>query len=169
VLAAHFFLAPKPADLSDIEGTTYPTPFVVDIQVQPQEVSNLLKRLPTGKAAGPDAIPNLLLKECRDELSTTLSKLFTACIQHGYYPQPFKHSITVVLRKPQKPDYTKPGAYRPIALLNTLVKALEALVAKRISKAAEEKGLLPDSQMGARPGRSTESALELITEQVYTV
>jgi hypothetical protein len=168
-LAAHFFPAPKPADLNDIEEAVYPTPFEVNTQVQQQEVSNLLKRLPIGKAAGPDAIPNLLLKECRDELSTTLSKLFTACIQHGYHPQPFKHSITVVLRKPQKPDYTKPGAYRPIALLNTLAKTLEALVAKRISKTAEEKGLLPESQMEARPGRSTTSALELITEQVYTV
>jgi hypothetical protein len=32
-LAAYFFLALKPADLSDIEGTTYPTPFAVDIQI----------------------------------------------------------------------------------------------------------------------------------------
>jgi exonuclease III len=168
-LAAHFFPTPKPADLQDIQEATYPDPFQVDTQVRTQEVIQLLKHLPTRKAAGPDQIPNLLLKECREELSPLLCKFFTACIQTGHHPRPFKHSITVVLKKPQKPDYTKPGAYRPIALLNTLAKALEALVAKRISKEAEARGLLPDSQMGARPGRSTTLALELITEQVHTV
>jgi hypothetical protein len=75
----------------------------------------------------------------------------------------------VVLKKLQKPDYTKLGAYRLIALLNTLAKALEALVAKRISREAEARGLLLDSQIGARLGRSTTTALKLITEQVYTV
>jgi hypothetical protein len=132
-------------------------------------VIQLLKHLPTRKAAGPDQILNILLKECREELSLLLYRFFTACIQKGHHPKPFKHSITVVLKKPQKPDYIKPGAYRPIALLNTLAKALEALVAKRISREAEARGLLPDSQIGARPGRSTTIALKLITEQVHTV
>jgi hypothetical protein len=75
----------------------------------------------------------------------------------------------VVLRKPQKLDYTKLGAYRPIALLNTVGKVLKALVAKRLSREAEQRNLLPPSQMGARLGRLTTSALELIIEQVRTV
>jgi hypothetical protein len=35
--------------------------------------------------------------------------------------------------------------------------------------AAEEHGLLPKTQIGARPGRSTETALELLTTQVKTI
>ncbi|KYG40116.1 hypothetical protein M433DRAFT_257975, partial [Acidomyces richmondensis BFW] len=66
-----------------------------------------------------------------------------ACLQRQHQPNSFKHSITVVLRKPQKPDYTKAGAYRPIALLNTLAKVLEAVVARRIPKEAEQRKLLP--------------------------
>jgi hypothetical protein len=107
-------------------------------------VIHLLKHLPTRKVAGPDQILNILLKECREELSL-LCRFFTACIQKGHYLKPFKHLITVVLKKPQKPDYTKLGAYRLITLLNTLIKVLEALVAKRISREAEARGLLPDS------------------------
>ena len=42
-------------------------------------------------------------------------------------------------------------------------------MAKRLSQAAEEHRLLPDTQMGARPGRSTETALELLTAQVKTI
>ena len=42
----------------------------------------------------------------------------------GYHPEMFRHSICVVLRKPKKPDYTLPKAYRPIQLLEVLGKAL---------------------------------------------
>lgn len=87
----------------------------------------------------------------------------------SYHPAPFRHSNTVVLRKPQKPSYNTAKAYRPIALLNTLGKVLEKIVALRLSKLAEEHKLLPDTQMGARPGRSTITALELLTEQIRTV
>ncbi|KHJ30402.1 hypothetical protein EV44_g3217 [Erysiphe necator] len=48
-------------------------------------------------------------------------------------------------------------------------KLLEKLVANRISKAAEEFNLLPEEQMGARPKRSTISAVELLTEQIHTI
>ena len=73
-----------------------------------------------------------------------------------------------MLKKPDKPDYTLPKAYRPIALLNTLGKALEGVTAAKLSTWAEELKLLPPEQMGARKGRSTESALELLTESTYT-
>ena len=143
-LALHFFPAPRQVDLQDIQDTEYPRPFWIDTLATPHEVGSLLRRLPVRKAAGPDKIPNLLLKECREILSPLLAQFFTRCMQIGHHPRPFKHSITVVLKKPQKPDYTKPGAYRPIALLNTLAKTLEALVAKRISREAEQRGLLPE-------------------------
>ena len=77
------------------------------------------------------------------ELGLLLCKFFIACLGQGYYPKPLKHSIIVVLKKPQKLDYTKLGAYRPIALLNTLAKVLEAVVAGRISKEAKARNLLP--------------------------
>ena len=75
----------------------------------------------------------------------------------------------MALKKPGKEDYTIPKAYRPIALLNTLGKTLESIVAKKITYLAEKHRLLPDTHMGARRGKSTESALELLTEQIHTV
>ena len=42
-------------------------------------------------------------------------------------------------------------------------------MADKISYLAESLHLLPDAQMGARRGRSTETALELLTEQVHAV
>lgn len=54
-------------------------------------------------------------------------------------------------------------------LLNTTGKLIEAVTSKRIQIAAEKHKLLPDTQMGARSQRSTETALELLVEQVQTV
>ena len=74
-----------------------------------------------------------------------------------------------MLRKPGKPDYTNPKAYRPIALLNTLGKALETIVAKRVRFLAETHALLPHTQIGARKQRSVDTALHLLLEKVHTV
>ena len=50
----------------------------------------------------------------------------------------------MVLQKPGKaPEtYRTPGGYRPIALLLTVGKVIEALVAKRVTRAAEAYNLL---------------------------
>ena len=85
------------------------------------------------------------------------------------HPRQWKEATTILLRKPGKSDYSNPSAYRPIALLNILRKALEAVVARRIRHVVEAHGLLPEAQMGARRGRSTETALHLLTEKVYTI
>jgi hypothetical protein len=74
----------------------------------------------------------------------------------------------VVLQKPGKTleIYRTPGGYRPIALLPTVRKVIEALVAKRVTKAAEAYGLLPAEQMGNREHRSTKLAVRLVVVKV---
>jgi len=73
----------------------------------------------------------------------------------------------VVLRKPGKPNYADPKAYRPIALSNTIGKALEAVIATRISYMVEVYSLLPQTHVGGRRGRSCEHAIHLLLEQVH--
>ena len=51
----------------------------------------------------------------------------------------------MVLRKSKKEDYTNPGLYRSIALLNTLGKVMEVIVAKRVSRLAKRYSLLSDT------------------------
>ena len=65
--------------------------------------------------------------------------------------------------------YKSPNAWRPIALLKTISKVVEKLLAKKIKNIAEEQHMLHPSQMGARAERSTGTALELLTSMVQTV
>jgi hypothetical protein len=73
----------------------------------------------------------------------------------------------VTLRKPGKADYTVPKAFRPISLLPTISKGLEAVVAARLLNITETYNLLPANHFGARPRRSAEQALNVLVERIY--
>ena len=50
-----------------------------------------------------------------------------------------------MLKKFKKNDYTDPKVYRFIALLNTVKKALKAVIEKKLNNIAKANRLLPDS------------------------
>ena len=104
-----------------------------------------------------------------EPLVKAMQSLITAVIKLSYFPQRFWSARTIVLRKPRKPDYLDLGAWRPIALLSTIGKLIETLLARRLGALAEREGLLPDTQMGNRRNRSTDTALDLLIEQIHTV
>jgi hypothetical protein len=168
-LSNKFFPAPCHADLRDTVGYEYPDPVTTLDEISIQEIYDALRWVAPDKAPGPDMIPNRVLKASREWLGPRLLTVFNAALRNGYHPCEWKQSVTLALRKPKKGDYTDPKAYRPITLLNTMGKLLERVIASRISQLAETNGLLPDSQMGARPGRSAETAIQMITEQVHAI
>jgi hypothetical protein len=148
---------------------TFLAPLEVKDKVTAEDITALLCTRRTNRAPGDDSISNDFLKAMGEPLAAAVAGLATACWKAGHYPARFRHARTVVIRKPNKSSYETASAWRPIALLNTIGKLIEAITAQRIKTVAEEHGLLPDTQMGARTKRSTDTALELLTEQVRTV
>lgn len=73
----------------------------------------------------------------------------------------------MVIRKPGKPDYTDPKAYRPIALLSTISKALESVIARRLSFLVEQHNLLPKQHIKGRRGHSCKLAIHLLLEETH--
>ena len=71
-----------------------------------------------------------------------------------------------MLRKPSKPRYNVPKAYRPIALLNTLAKLLSSIVAEGLSFLTEAHQLIPSMHFGGRPGRTTTDSLHLLVDTI---
>lgn len=133
ILASHFFPPPREADLSDIAEFENPAQLDASTTVTAEDVAKVLKAACPDKAPGPDGITNRVPRECSEVLAPFLAAFFTQCLKLSYHTAPFRHSNTVALRKKQKPSYNVPKAYRPIALLNTLGKALEKVVAQRLS------------------------------------
>ena len=169
ILRAKFFPLPPAAHLEDIENYVYPSRVPSTEHLWLEEVVEAIARPSPDKTPGVSNITNRILQLGIGEIGPVLHHLFQACLKLGYHPLIYRKARTAVLKKPRKSDYTDPKAWRPIALLDCMGKALETIVARRISKLAEDNELLPGNQMGARRQRSTESALELLVEQVYTI
>src|SRR6266481_2949542 len=69
-------------------------------------------------------------------------------VQIGVYYSQWKEIITCVLRKPGKPCYDIPKAYRPIALLNTISKLATSIIAEELSHIVKTHCLLPAMHFG---------------------
>jgi hypothetical protein len=56
---------------------------------------------------------------------------------------------------------------KPITYLNTLGKIIVSVIAQWISSLSEEHSLLPAQHMGACPGRSIDTALDYLDQQIH--
>jgi len=99
-------------------------------------------------------------------IPTPLTDLFKLLLKIGYHPHCWREATGAIIRKPNKPDYSVPKAYRPLSLLNCLGKISEKIMAKRFSYLAETEGLLHTEQMGGRPGRSAVGAVMTLVHDV---
>lgn len=145
LLAAKFFPKPPEAGLTDMEGYKYSEE--VDFSaLTDHDVNNAVRDVSNNKSSGDDEIANraIILLFDQTDLLPMLRRLFQACLTIHYRPEHFKKSITVSLRKPDKGFYTSFKNYRSIALLSTIGKAFESILANRLAWAAETCGLLPN-------------------------
>lgn len=129
-------------------------------EITDTQIHKAIERLKPYKAPGSNGIPNVVLKKTAQLIVPIIGPLFRATFRIGYFPQEWKDSEIIVLRKPGKPDYAEPNAYRPIALLDTIGKVLSSCVSEDLLAFAEKYSLLPPTQFGCRPGHTTTDALQ---------
>ncbi|KZT68329.1 hypothetical protein DAEQUDRAFT_645067, partial [Daedalea quercina L-15889] len=125
ILYETFFPQPPP-DIEPPDDEPFPPNAFEFANVTNEQVYDACHRLKEFKAAGPDGVPNEVYKRCADLLVPILGPLFRATFDLQYYPDQWKHSITVVLRKPGRSDYSIAKSYRPIALMNCMGKILSS-------------------------------------------
>lgn len=155
---------PKPPSISRVpDDFVYPTPLPAGAPITEEQLQRNISRLSPFKACGTDGIPNVILKKAYPLIKDHILHLFHAVFNlETYYPG-WLEVITIVLQKPGKPAYDVAKAHRPVALLNTLAKLLTAIVAEDLSYLVEKHSLLPQTQFGGRPGRTTSDSMHLIT------
>lgn len=161
-------IARTEADLSDIPTSSSDSHVNPELDPPPPitifELERTVRTLPNKKAKGPDGIANELIKLALPSISDYLVRIFNTCLKLAYFPKMWKTATTVILRKQDKPDYSDPGAYRPIALLSCLGKVLETIISRRLTYWAEKANVIAPGHMGGRRFRSTEDAgISLVT------
>lgn len=143
--------------------------------ISENEIIEALRSTSNFSAPGPDHLSWFWLKQIAVDLSECecddpdhegqhtnglrpIEAYFNACIEHGIHPSIFKKSRTVVIPKPNKPDYTKAKAYRPIVLLNCLGKLLEKVIARRMQFDTQKFNIVHPCQFGGTIQHGTQDA-----------
>lgn len=141
----------------------YPAPAFEFQPISESQIAEAIESLSPMKAPGPNGIGNTIFKQCQTLLTPHLGPIFRATFNTEHYPQEWKESQMIVLRKPNKADYTTPKSYRPIAFLNSMSKILSSCVVRHLSNESKQLNLLEPHQFGARLGCTTTDALHMLT------
>jgi ribonuclease HI len=154
------YTPPNPARPGSKAKKEWEWPSLSEIEVKKAILTSSPK-----KAPGPDQINFAILHYAYKAIPTVFYTVYNALFQAGYHPTQWKESIGIILPKPNKGDYTVPKAYRIIALINCLSKALEKIFATRLGYLANITDLLHYTQLGGRKQRSAiDAALLLLNE-----
>lgn len=128
------------------------------------ELNYFIQNLKPDSASGLDGITPLLLKFARAALLEPLTHICNLSLVTGVFPDCWKIAVITPVHK--SGSTSNPDNYRPISLLSILSKILEKVVNKRLVDFLEKYELLSSRQFGFRRGKSTEDAVQLLTETV---
>jgi ribonuclease HI len=119
------------------------------------------------KAPGIDRLNFRALRLLWEWDSPRIVALARQCFRLGVHPRPWKTAKGILLRKPNKPDYTLVKAYRVISLLNCIGKVIEKIAAEAISTYCETTGKLHRGQMGSRKQRNAIDAVACLIQSTH--
>lgn len=126
--------------------------------VSEQEVFNIIRKLPNKYSYGIDDIPPILIKNCINELTPPITTLINQSFVESVFPEKLKIAvIKPVLKKGGKSE--DPSNYRPIALLPSVSKIFEKVMANRLYSFLEKFNLFDKNQFGFRKNSSTTLAV----------
>ncbi|EAQ93820.1 hypothetical protein CHGG_02055 [Chaetomium globosum CBS 148.51] len=160
------FFPPLPARIED-EGQRPQRAPVHMPDLTMEEIEQKVLSAKPWKAPGEDGLPAMVWRQLWPVVKDRVLHLFRTSLRDGDIPSQWRNAKIIPLKKPGKSEYTLAKSWRPISLLSTLGKILEAVIAERLSHAVETCGLLPANHFGARKRRSTEQALLLLQEHIY--
>ena len=130
------------------------------------ELKNACNSKIKGKTPGPDLITQEMIVYAYKAIPHIFYIVYSLLINSGYHPKIWKQATGFILKKPSKPDYTLPKAYRVISLLNCLGKVSERILAQRLSYIAETTTLLHPTQLGGRLKKSAIDAALLLHNEI---
>ena len=161
-LLDHFFPAPPPPSLADVNLS----PYVDYFPISQEQIAAALAKSSSSAARGPDNISYDVWKRVHKSCPSLLTNLIGPLLQYGHHPSCLKRANGVVLDKPGKASYDSPASFRVIVLLKTLSKIVERVTASRLSLIARSCSLLHPHQTGSLPGLSTFDATATLAHEI---
>ena len=146
----------------DVDMGAGPNNTFMDIRFHVLDVFFILKGINPGKAAGPDGIHGIVLKNCANSLSKPLTMIFNTSFVTGCLPEEWKLASVVPVHK--KGDKGSVENYRPISLTCLAMKVFERCIRKELFAACE--GLIDAGQHGFVSGKSCTTQMVPFTDNL---
>ena len=135
-------------------------------KISPLDVQQVIDGFNSSGGAGPDGLDIKFLKIASPILSHPLSDLFNMSIDTRDVPLSWKCSRITPLHKGG--DSHDINNYRPISIINCVVKLFEKFVFNQLSHYIIEFDILSSYQSGFRPQFSTTTALLKVTNDIIS-
>ncbi|KAI5735528.1 hypothetical protein M8J77_019588 [Diaphorina citri] len=126
-----------------------------------EELAEVIGKAKKRKSPGPDNITMEMVDLLFKSVPNYLLSAYNELLKKGTFPDIWKRSKLVLLDKGKNSADGK-ATYRPICLLDSLGKTLEALIRTRIEKRLSGQWDLSSNQFGFRKGRSTVDAINKV-------
>jgi len=137
---------------------------ILDAPFTPLELKLTIKKLKLAKAPGPDLIPNEVWKLLTPNSLSSLCAAYQIIYDSGVVPPSWcQVQVSPIYKKGNMND---PANYRPISLLNTILKLFTTILTNRLNYWAETQNKLSEFQAGFRRGKSTLDQIFIITSLI---
>ncbi|XP_058816706.1 uncharacterized protein LOC131679982 [Topomyia yanbarensis] len=151
-------------DTAPIANTknTHLYPEVTENLITLDSLNGFLQKKKKKSAPGTDRITYSMLRQLNTETKLKVIEELNTFYKTGHLPNHLKEvKIIPILKAGRDPNDC--SAYRPIAMIPTLTKAINGNVLTKIKKHVHEKQLLPKLSFGFQPEKSTEDCIEYAT------
>ena len=127
------------------------------LQCSADDVRKILMKLKPRKSPGPDGIHPMILKNCAENLASSLSGIFNSFFASGVMPHNWKLADIIPLHKKGPKKYCK--NYRPVSLTSLVCKVCEMIVREQIVQFWINNNIFNPEQFGFLKGKSCLSQL----------
>ncbi|XP_073359845.1 uncharacterized protein [Aegilops tauschii subsp. strangulata] len=135
----------------------------LEIPFSDEEINDVVKNLPSDKSPGPDGFNNEFLKSCRDIIGHDIRQLIHAFHAGSVDIESINSSFITLIPKKEVPRC--PNDFRPISLLNGVLKIITKLLANRLQKIILQ--LIHTNQYGFLKGRVIQDCLAWYFEYLH--
>ncbi|VVC46487.1 Endonuclease/exonuclease/phosphatase,Reverse transcriptase domain, partial [Cinara cedri] len=97
----------------------------------PAELLEAARRLPAGKASGPDGVPNEVLRRAVLAKPLLFLRVFNSCLQEQVFPAAWKRAKLVLLHKGPGKPVADPSSFRPLNAIGAVLETARAAARER--------------------------------------
>ncbi|KAJ6504263.1 hypothetical protein C8R47DRAFT_968799, partial [Mycena vitilis] len=128
--------------------TVYPDPMWRYEHITELQLQHTIAKMKPWKATRSGTFPNSVYKFCAKLLIPRLCKIYRALDIYKHEPEDWKHTETIVGRKPGKPDYSVVGAHRPLILSHGHARVRNGARNLQVATNTELYNMLPENHWG---------------------